>query len=168
MRLNEILKVVFFKMMLYKTFKSYLHGNNLVRILVNIKIIMYHHYLFIVHFRPTYQGCYDIWDIRPKLILNSNLAKFISSIAPVLIIQSSSNVAHSTAVSLLCSVQNLKNDWRTETDVMDERVFTRFEFKKSFGRIAYIAQHPRPVVDSLAPPGSTKIMWAPGHTDRPW
>ena len=29
-------------------------------------------------------------------------------------------------------------DWTTVTDVMDERDFTRFEFRMSFGRISYI------------------------------
>ena len=34
------------------------------------------------------------------------------------------------------------NDWTTETDVMDERDFRRFEFKMSFGWISYIVHSP--------------------------
>ena len=34
------------------------------------------------------------------------------------------------------------NDWTTETDVMDERYFVRFEFTVIFERISYIAQQP--------------------------
>ena len=36
-------------------------------------------------------------------------------------------------IALLCA--KLQNDWTTETDVMDEQVFTRFEFEMSFRRI---------------------------------
>ena len=36
-----------------------------------------------------------------------------------------------------------QNDCISETDVMDERVFSRFKFKMSFERISYIAQHHR-------------------------
>ena len=35
-----------------------------------------------------------------------------------------------------------QTDWTIESDVVDERNFARFEFKISFGRISYIAQHP--------------------------
>ena len=35
----------------------------------------------------------------------------------------------------------LQSDWATETNVMDERDFTKFEFKMRFGWISYIAQH---------------------------
>ena len=42
---------------------------------------------------------------------------------------------------MLCA--KFQNDWLTETDVMGERNFGRFEFKMSFRRISYIAQHPR-------------------------
>ena len=35
-----------------------------------------------------------------------------------------------------------ENDWTCETDVMVERVFARFAFKMSFGRISYIANRP--------------------------
>ena len=45
--------------------------------------------------------------------LNSNLAKSILSITSVSIFQSVCNFAQSTTVILLCSVQNLKNDWMT-------------------------------------------------------
>ena len=34
-----------------------------------------------------------------------------------------------------------QNVWTTETDVMDERDFARYEFKITFGRISLIAQH---------------------------
>ena len=34
-----------------------------------------------------------------------------------------------------------QNDWTTETDVIDEQDFARFEFKMSFARISYITQH---------------------------
>ena len=36
-----------------------------------------------------------------------------------------------------------QNDCISETDVMDKRVFSRFEFKMSFERLSYIAQHHR-------------------------
>ena len=39
-------------------------------------------------------------------------------------------------------MQNFKTNWTTETDVMDERDFARFEFKMSFERMSHIAQLP--------------------------
>ena len=54
------------------------------------------------------QGCCAIWDIRPKLILNSNLIKSHSSITTVAVIESFWNFAQSTAVILPCSAQNFK------------------------------------------------------------
>ena len=32
-----------------------------------------------------------------------------------------------------------QNDWIIDTDLMDERDFSRFEFKRSFGGISYTA-----------------------------
>ena len=43
---------------------------------------------------------------------------------------------------MLCAA--LYNDWATDTDVMDERDFARFEFKMGLGRIHYIAWPPDP------------------------
>ena len=48
---------------------------------------------------------------------------------------------HGSNTAVLCA--KFQNDWMIETDGMDERDFTRFEFKMSFGWISYIAQHPR-------------------------
>ena len=48
---------------------------------------------------------------------------------------------HDSVTAVLCA--KFQTDWTIETDVMDERDFVRFEFKMSFGRISYIAQHPR-------------------------
>ena len=39
--------------------------------------------------------------------------------------------------------EKYKNDWTTESNVMDERDFARFQIKISFGRISYIAQQSR-------------------------
>ena len=47
-------------------------------------------------------------DIHPKLILNSNLVKSHSPITHLSVFQSFWNFAQSTAVSLLCSVQNFE------------------------------------------------------------
>ena len=57
-----------------------------------------------------------------------------SPITKLSIIQSFWNLAQSMAVILPCSVQNFKNDWTIEKDVMDKQVFTPFGFKISFGR----------------------------------
>ena len=40
----------------------------------------------------------------------------------------------------------LQSDRTTETDVTAERDFARFEFKMSFERVSYIAQHPRNII----------------------
>ena len=42
--------------------------------------------------------------------------------------------------AVLCA--KLQTHWTIETYVMDKRDFIRFEFKMSFGRISYIAEHP--------------------------
>ena len=54
------------------------------------------------------QGYCEIYDIRLKLLSNSNLAKSRSPITFVAVIQSSWNYTQSTVVSLPCSVQNFK------------------------------------------------------------
>ena len=36
-----------------------------------------------------------------------------------------------------------QNDWMIEKEIVGKRDFARFAFKMSFGRISYIAQHPR-------------------------
>ena len=43
-----------------------------------------------------------------------------------------------------------QKEWTTETNVMGERDFARFEFKMSFGRISYIAQDPSSWLVSVA------------------
>ena len=53
-------------------------------------------------------GCCAIWNIRPKLTLNSNLAKSRSSIKSVSVVLWFRNFAHSTTVILPCSVQKCK------------------------------------------------------------
>ena len=47
---------------------------------------------------------------------------------------------HSNAIAVLCA--KFQNDLTTETGVMDERDFARFEFKMRFGRISYIVPGP--------------------------
>ena len=81
-----------------------------------------------------------IWDIRPKRILNSNLAKSRSSITSVSIVQSFWYFAQGTAVILPCSVQNVKTIGFWHGCYRRTR-FREIEFKMSFGRIAYNAQH---------------------------
>ena len=71
--------------------------------------------------------------------LNPNLIKSDLPIAYLPLTQSFWNFAQNTAVILPCSVQNSKNDWTTETVVMDERD-VRFEFMICFGQISYIAE----------------------------
>ena len=53
-------------------------------------------------------GCCAIYDIHPKLILNSNLVKACLPIIYLSVIQLFWNFAQSTAVILLCSVQIFK------------------------------------------------------------
>ena len=66
-------------------------------------------YLHTWGLQTTYnEGSYAIWNIRPKIILNSNLVKSRYSITPVYVIQSFWNFSQSTAVILLFSVQNFK------------------------------------------------------------
>ena len=55
-----------------------------------------------------YQGGCAIQDIRPKLILNSNLVKTCLSITYCSVAQLFHNFAHSTAVILPCYVQIFK------------------------------------------------------------
>ena len=63
-------------------------------------------------YRKLPRNCALLWYaikyIRPKPILNSNLAKSRSSITSMSFVQSFWNFAQSTAVSLPCSVQNFK------------------------------------------------------------
>ena len=47
-----------------------------------------------------------------------------------------------TITAMLCA--KFQNDWTTETNVMDERGFARFEFKTSFWQISHIAVHTTP------------------------
>ena len=46
---------------------------------------------------------------------------------------------HGSITAVLCA--KFQNDWITHKWVMGEQNFTRFEFKMSFGRISYNAQH---------------------------
>ena len=84
---------------------------------------------------------------------------------------------HGSDTDALCV--KFQNDWTTQANVMDERDFSRFEFKISFGRILYIAQHPRvkankgPVVFGqctmgLNTPKTTTAHWQryPSHRQR--
>ena len=52
-------------------------------------------------------GCCEMWDIRPKLILDSNLVNSRSSITTALVTQSFWNFTHNMVVILPCSVQKL-------------------------------------------------------------
>ena len=47
---------------------------------------------------------------------------------------------HGNMSAVICA--KLQIDWATETDAIEERDIAKFEFKMSFGRISYIAQHP--------------------------
>ena len=51
------------------------------------------------------------------------------------------NTEHGCDIAVLCA--KLQNIWTIGTTVMDKRNFARFQFKMSFGRISYTAQHPR-------------------------
>ena len=53
-------------------------------------------------------GCCAIYNIRPKLILNSNLEKSRSSITFACVVQSFWNFTQSASVSLPCFVHNIK------------------------------------------------------------
>ena len=79
-----------------------------------------------------------IQDIRPKLILKSNLVKSRLPINHLLVIHHYPIVSkfwteHSSATAVLCA--KFQNDWTTETDI-------KVEIKMSVVRISYIAQHP--------------------------
>ena len=80
---------------------------------------------------------------RPKLILNSNFAKTRSFITSVPDVQSIRGFAQSTVLVLLCSAQNFKTIGLFKGILCAKKFFARFEFKVSFGRILYIAQHGR-------------------------
>ena len=54
---------------------------------------------------------------------------------------------HGSITAVLCA--NFQTDWTIETDVMDQPVFLRFEFKMSLKRISCIEQHPRAVSPPL-------------------
>ena len=43
---------------------------------------------------------------------------------------------HGSITAVLCA--KFQNDWTIARDIIDERVFARFEFKMSFGRISYM------------------------------
>ena len=45
---------------------------------------------------------------------------------------------HGSDTAVLCA--KFQNDWATETELMDEREFTRFDFKISLGGGSYSAQ----------------------------
>ena len=80
----------------------------------------------------TVQGCYAIKDIRQKLILIPNL------VCPWLIYQLFNHfeIWHRAGSDTFVLCAKFQNDWTSETDVMGEWEFTRFEFKMSFRRIS--------------------------------
>ena len=57
-------------------------------------------------------------------------------------------------IAILCA--KYQNDWVTETDVMDEVVFARFELKTSFRRISYAVLYSRPELSD------SDIIFGPG------
>ena len=63
-------------------------------------------------------------------------------VCPQLIHQSSNSFGicteHGSDTAVLCA--KFQNDWTTETDVMDEQNFARFEFKMSFGALPWITR----------------------------
>ena len=84
------------------------------------------------------QEALQILHIHLKLNLNSNLVKFRSFITYSPIAQSVWKLATSTIVL----GANFQNDWPTYMDVMQEREFTRFDYKMNFGGISCIATDP--------------------------
>ena len=79
---------------------------------------------------------------------------------------------HGSMTAVLCA--KCQNDWMTKTYVMDEQVFTKFEFKMHFGRISYTAQGPSTIFgDAMAPciqiinnHGIANVRWT--GTYLPW
>ena len=88
-----------------------------------------------------------IYDIRPKFTLKPNLLKLRSSKTSVSVVHSFWNLhkARQYHCRALCNMSKRFGNW----EVIDKRDFTRFGFKMSFGWIAYIAQHPRVVMQTL-------------------
>ena len=85
------------------------------------------HYDVIVMMNTNW-GC-AIWDSHPQCTLNENLVKSSLPITYLSVTQSFRNYAQSVTVSL-------QNGWQIEKGVMNERDFTRFEFKMAFWRIS--------------------------------
>ena len=74
---------------------------------------------------------------NPNLVKSRLPKAFFVSYAIVLIF--CTELGSDTAV--LCA--KFQTNWTIGTEVVDERDFARFQFKICFGRISYIAQHPR-------------------------
>ena len=70
-----------------------------------------------LYFSSEYRGC-AIWDIRPKVTWNSNLANSRLSITSVSV---SHSFWHGSIAAVLCA--KFQNDGATETDVMQGRDF---------------------------------------------
>ena len=81
-----------------------------------------------------------MWGIRPKRILNSNLAKSHSPRSYCLVVELFWNLPQSTKYH--CSVQIFKAIWQVKWTFENGRYFARFEFKMRLGRIPYIATGP--------------------------
>ena len=97
--------------------------------------------MFVVICRLNHkQGVVITEDIRPKSISNSNFLKSRYSITYFSVGKSFWNFAHSTAVSLLCSVQIFKTIWQRKW--MFGR--TKFELEWVSNRHPILKQHPDP------------------------
>ena len=87
--------------------------------------------------RPQRGNC-AIYNIRPKLILNSNLAKSHLLITPVSIVLSFEIVHKAQQCTCRAMFQFKMIGWLKY--VMDKRDSTSCVLEMSFGRISYIAQ----------------------------
>ena len=86
--------------------------------------------VFAVQYRISVQKSFQIqlsWNlVCPQLITQTVVLRFCTE--------------HDRITAVLCA--KFQNYWATETNVMDERDFARFEFKISFECSSFIAQPP--------------------------
>ena len=107
-----------------------------------------------------------IWIIRPKCILNSNLAKFHLPITYSSVVQSFWNFVQNMAVILSCSLQNCKMIGQlTETDVMGERMIWRDLILK-YVSDAYLTLHKAPESRTYLAPDEKYHTSAETSTDQ--
>ena len=106
-----------------KSHKDMISNLNVTFLWWDLQLLFNKGYPSEAHLKPK---SLDIWFYHNLFINYPIVSKF--------------STEHGSNTAVLCAkFQN--DDWITETDVMEERDFARFEFKMSFGRISYIA-HP--------------------------